>query len=133
MRRMPTLAMSISVAAIVAAAAPLPVASFSQVPGGLWEITGAPGAAGATRQCIALVAQLAQFEHRGRNCARRIVSERPGRSIVSYSCGPGDFGQSEIDVLTPRSLRISTQGISGQMPFNYVLQAHRVGDCTVSR
>jgi hypothetical protein len=26
-------------------------------------------------------------------------------------------------------LRISTQGISGGLPFNYVLQARRIGDC----
>jgi hypothetical protein len=35
-------------------------------------------------------------------------------------------------VLTPRSLRIATQGISGGLPFNYVLQARRVDDCAKS-
>jgi hypothetical protein len=51
---------------------------------------------------------------------------------VSYKCGAAGFGESEIEVLTPRSLRISTQGISDQLPFNYVLQAHRVGECAKS-
>jgi hypothetical protein len=32
-------------------------------------------------------------------------------------------------LITPRSIRIETQGISGDLPFNYVLQARRVGDC----
>jgi hypothetical protein len=34
-----------------------------------------------------------------------------------------------MDVITPRSLRISTQGISDNLPFNYLLQARRVGEC----
>jgi hypothetical protein len=37
-----------------------------------------------------------------------------------------------MDVITPRALRISTQGISDQLPFNYVLQAHRIGECQKS-
>jgi hypothetical protein len=101
--------------------------ALAQVSGGLWDISGAPG--GPTRACVSDVLKLAQFEHRARNCSRDIVSDKPGMATLSYNCGPGDFGRSEIDVITPRSLRISTQGISSQLPFNYVLQARRVGDC----
>jgi len=32
-------------------------------------------------------------------------------------------------LITPRSIRIETQGISDNLPFNYVIQARRVGDC----
>ena len=39
------------------------------------------------------------------------------------------FGQSKVTLLTPRSMRIETQGISGNLPFNYQLHARRVGDC----
>jgi len=53
-----------------------------------------------------------------------------GSSVaIEYSCGAAGFGHSEIDVITPRSLRISTQGISDGLPFNYVLQARRIDDC----
>jgi len=31
--------------------------------------------------------------------------------------------------VTPRSLRLDTQGISDGLPFHYVAQARRVGDC----
>jgi hypothetical protein len=37
-----------------------------------------------------------------------------------------------MTVITPRSIRIETQGISGDLPFNYVLQARRIGECTAS-
>ena len=53
-------------------------------------------------------------------------------TAIDYSCGGAGFGHSEITVLTPRSLRIETQGISDGLPFNYVLQARRVDDCPKS-
>jgi hypothetical protein len=116
-------------AAVIAAAPP---AALSKVAGGLWEVTGVPGASAPVRQCFADVLTMAQFEHRTRNCPHTVLSDKGDSTVINYSCGPSDFGQSEVDVITPRSLRISTQGISDQMPFNYVIQAHRVGDCTKS-
>ncbi len=106
--------------------------ALSSVTAGLWEISGTPGSQHPIRQCIAEMLMLAQFEHRTRICTRSIVSDHANRTVVNYSCGPSDFGQSQIDVITPRSLRISTQGISDLLPFNYVLQARRIGDCTAS-
>lgn len=111
-----------------AIAAALPTA-LAQVAGGVWEIRGAPGAQQPVRQCFADIMALAQFEHRSRSCSRTVLSDRGTTTVINYTCGPSDFGQSQIDVLTPRSLRIATQGISDQLPFNYVIQAHRVGDC----
>ncbi|MGE5564141.1 MAG: DUF3617 domain-containing protein [Bacillota bacterium] len=104
-------------------------AALAKVAGGMWEVSGAPGAQSPVRQCVADILALAQFEHRGRSCSRSVISDKGNSTVVSYSCGPSDFGQTQIDVVTPRALRISTQGISDQLPFNYVIQAHRVGDC----
>jgi hypothetical protein len=106
--------------------------ALAQVAGGLWEISGVPGSSEAIRECVPNVALLAQFEHRGRNCSRNILSDKGSSTLISYKCGAAGFGQSTVEVLTPRSLQISTQGISDQLPFNYVLQAHRVGECTKS-
>ena len=130
MRRRLILVAAIAVPAAALAAGP--PAALAKVAGGLWEISGVPGAKAPVRQCVGDLAQLAQFEHRTRTCSRRIVSDKGASTVISYSCGPADFGQSEIDVITPRALRIATQGISEEMPFNYVIQAHRVGDCSKS-
>lgn len=130
MRRWTILAaVIIGPAAVVRAAPP---AALAQVGVGLWEISGAPGTQAPVRQCVGDILAFAQFEHRSRTCSRTIVSDKESSTVINYSCGPADFGESEIDVITPRSLRISTQGISSQLPFNYVLQARRVGDCTKS-
>ena len=103
--------------------------ALAQTAPGLWEIEGVPGVKAPLRQCLADVSVLVQFEHRGRNCSRHIISDSPGSSLVEYSCGGAGFGHSKLDVITPRSLRIDTQGVSDRLPFSYVLQARRVGDC----
>jgi hypothetical protein len=115
-------------AAFVLTAAAQP-AALAQTQPGLWEISGAPGAGAPIRQCVADVALLARFEHRSKPCRARILKDGGSFISVEYSCGGAGFGNSEIDVLTPRSLRISTQGISDGLPFNYVLQARRIDDC----
>jgi hypothetical protein len=114
-------------AAAVAAAEP---STLANIAGGLWEISGAPGTHAPVRQCVGNVIALAEYEHRGRNCSRSVTSDNGTSAKINYKCGTAGFGESEIEVITPRSLRISTQGISDQAPFNYVLQARRVGECT---
>ena len=113
----------------VALAADLQPSPFSQTQAGLWEISGAPGAKTPVRQCLANVAALAEFEHRGKSCSPKVVSSRVGSALIEYRCGSAGFGRSQVDVITPRSLRIDTQGISNRLPFGYVLQARRIGDC----
>ena len=117
-------------AALTLIAAPRRRRSLQAQPG-LWEISGVPGAQGPSASASPTSSALARFEHRGREIARaKVLKRQRQRSTeIDYSCGGAGFGHSEIDVLTPRSLRISTQGISDGLPFNYVLQARRVGDC----
>ena len=123
-------------AAILAAGAGTLILMAAQQPpalaganGGIWEISGLPGAKSPFRECVANAAALAVIEHRGQNCSRSILSSGPGQALIHYTCGQAGFGDSKLTVITPRSLRIETQGISDQLPFNYVLQARRVGDC----
>ena len=103
--------------------------SLARVEGGLWEIDRlGPGV--RPRLCVADPMTLANYEHRGRPCTRVVISDRPEGVLVHYTCARGGFGRSKIDVLTPRSIRIETQGIADDLPFNYVIQARRVGECS---
>jgi hypothetical protein len=117
------------VAASALAAASPPPAALTKAAPGLWEIAGLPGAQGPARECVGDVALLARFEHRGRSCSHKVLKTDESSALVDYNCGDRDFGRSKLTVLTPRSLRIETQGISEGMPFNYVLQARRAGEC----
>jgi len=125
-----SLLLALGVAGPVAAVAANPPSALAGVASGLWEISGAPGAQAPVRQCVADILALSEYEHRGHACSRKILSDAGRSTLINYTCGAAGFGQTQIDVITPRSLRISTQGISDQLPFNYVLQARRIGDCT---
>lgn len=118
---------------LLALAAAAPPSSLAQVQPGLWEIQGVPEVAGVIRQCVADISVLARFEHRSRNCNMRTSRDAGNVTQIDYSCGQAEFGHSDVSVVTPRALRIATQGISGGLPFNYVLQARRVGECTAAR
>ena len=107
----------------LAAAAPSVLAGVN---GGLWEVSG-QGA--PVRLCLADPLLLAAYEHRSTRCTRSVIRSDGQSAVVSYSCSGGGFGHSELSVLTPRSLQIDTQGILGGEPYNYVLDARRLGDC----
>lgn len=114
--------------ALTLAAAQRPTV-FAQTAAGYWEVSGVPGAKAPIRQCLADVSMLARFEHRTHACTQKVTSGDQSSVVIDYSCGGSGFGHSKVDMITPRSLRIDTQGVSDKLPFNYVLQARRVGDC----
>ncbi|HEY4070259.1 MAG TPA: hypothetical protein VGM04_01725 [Sphingomicrobium sp.] len=120
------------VAPAAAALAASPPTALAKVAAGMWEISGVPGTKAPLRQCVANVLALAQFEHRSKACKANVIGNGERTTRIAYDCGSSGFGQSEVDVITPRSLKIATQGISDQQPFNYTLQAHRVGECEKS-
>ena len=124
------LAGTAALAVLLLAAAHRP-AALSSVSGGLWEISTSAAGRKATKVCVADPLALAQYEHRSASCTRVIISDKPSETVVHYTCPGGGFGDTKMTVLTPRSLRVETQGISDNAPFNYVLQVRRVGDCPV--
>lgn len=103
-------------------------ASLSNVMGGLYEID-TIGKGDRPRLCVADPMLFTNYEHRGRACTRTVISDGPKGAIVEYNCPGRGFGRSTVKALTPKSLRVDTQGISGGAPFQYVFQARRVGDC----
>ena len=113
-------------AGIVAASVPRALAPAL---GGLWEVSRSANGHNPTRICVATPDLLAQFEHRQKQCSRKVVSDSGTETLISYNCPGGGFGQSKMTLITPRTLRIDTQGISDNLPFHYQLHARRVGDC----
>ncbi len=126
-RRIASLGLAAAALALIGAAGqPRALASTSA---GLWEISGIPGVNGPMRRCVSRTAALAAVEHRGQPCASALISDEGRSAVIHYSCRGGGFGQSRMTVITPRSLRIETQGITGGGPFNYTVQARRAGNC----
>jgi hypothetical protein len=97
--------------------------------GGLWDVGRSADGHDAQRLCLRDPAILAQWEHRTGRCTRVILSDQGSRATIHYTCADGGFGRSDLELLTPRTIRVDTQGISGGYPFAYTLHARRVGDC----
>ena len=104
-------------------------AVLAQTQGGLWEVSGIARPPAPQRLCVADTVQLAQYEHRSGSCTRMIIRDTPSLAEIHYTCAGGGFGRSKVTLITPRSLRIETQGISANAPFYYLLHARRVGNC----
>ena len=79
--RLALLAAGGAVAALTLTAAQHP-SVFAQTSAGLWEVSGVPGTAAPLRQCLTDVTVLAQFEHRTRNCSRRVISDNGDAAVV---------------------------------------------------
>jgi hypothetical protein len=117
--------LALSSAALVAAAP----RALAPANGGLWQVAYSARLAPAASVCIADPIVLAQWEHRGGRCSPTVLSDSNDKVVISYTCADGGMGRSEMTLLTPRTIRIATQGISAGGPFNYVLHARRAGNC----
>ena len=95
----------------------------------MWLLEGIDGAKVPTRMCVTDLADLARLQHQGRKCSQRLLKESESSATFSYECSGSDFGQSKLDWVTSQSFRIQTQGISGGLPFGYLVQARRLGEC----
>ena len=118
--------LTVSAGAVAAVTVPR---ALSPAVGGLWEVSRSASGHNPTRICVASPDLLAQFEHRQQRCTRTVVSDSGSETLISYNCPQGGFGQSKMTLITPRTLRIDTQGISDNLPFHYQLHARRIGEC----
>ena len=111
--------------ALVAASEP---SMLKTIQPGQWEVQRSD--APPQRMCVRNVGALAQIEHRGSTCTRVVIRESAGAATIHYTCTGAGFGESNLSLVTPRSIRVQTQGISrDSAPFNYTFQARRIGNC----
>ena len=96
---------------------------------GLWDVSRSATGANPVRICLADPALLAQWEDRGANCKRDLLTQQANVVTFDYRCTGGAFGRAVVTLLTPRSLKVHTQGISGGLPFDDTLYARRAGNC----
>ena len=108
-------------------AAPLSLTALQQLEAGLWQLD-VKGR--APRQiCIADPVTLVQVEHDQPGCSRFVIANGPKSSTVHYSCQRTGWGRTTVRVETPRTAVIQTQGISRNAPFDYIVEARRIGAC----
>ncbi|WP_344695180.1 DUF3617 domain-containing protein [Sphingomonas rosea] len=116
--------------ALTGAAAP-GMRALSGVAPGAWEISTSATGSNPRRICFKDMRLVAQLAHGYERCRGTVLRDVPGSLAMDLTCGPGEFGRSEVTVTTPRSLKIETQGIHAGGPFNYTLYARRIGNCRI--
>jgi hypothetical protein len=126
LRRGKSVTMALAGLLAIAASGPRALAPAS---GGTWSVSRDAKGSAAQSLCLANPVLLGQWEHRAAKCERSILSDDGNKAVIDYRCADGGFGRSEITVLTPRTLRVATQGIAAGAPLNYVLHARRTGNC----
>lgn len=122
------LAAALTLSATLSVAANVPRA-LAPAMGGMWEVSQNANGHDPTKICVPTPEVLAQFEHRQGRCTRVVIRDSGNLAEIHYTCADGGFGRSAVTLITPRSLTIDTQGISGGLPFHYKLYARRMGDC----
>lgn len=110
-------------------AAPSAPRALADVEPGWWEVSRSATGRDPRRLCLRDMAELAEAGVPGERCRRTIVTDRPDLLVLSLSCTRGDFARSQISVVTPRSVKLETQGIHHGAPFNFALYARRISDC----
>ena len=120
--------LAMATTALIAAVSPRALAPAA---GGLWAVSTDATGHNSEQVCISSPEVLAMWEHRTGRCTPEIISDVSSVARIRYTCSDGGFGDSKVTLITPRTMRIETQGISGGLPFHYQRHARRVGECSV--
>lgn len=94
---------------------------------GQWELSIAGEA--PRRMCVASPEALLQIRHRDSACTRLVIADAKASATVHYSCPGAGWGRTTLRVSTPGAVRIATQGIADNAPFDFEATARRTGDC----
>jgi len=109
------------------------VTALSSLQPGLWSIRSRDPDGPALRQlCLGDPRILLQLRHEGQSCSRFVVTNDAQTAVVTYTCPGRGNGRTTVRVETPRVAQIDSQGIADNSPFDWALEARRVGDCPAS-
>ena len=106
-----------------------PLAMLDRIEGGRWELRNRENAA-VERLCMRNGRRLIQLRHPRQECERFIVADEPNDVTVQYTCRGRGYGRTHIRRESEGSVRIEAQGIAEGLPFNFVAEGKRVGECT---
>ena len=104
------------------------LAMLDRLTPGLWEIRMREG--GPTeRVCLDDGRRLIQLRHPNLSCRQFVVEDGPGSVTVHYTCPGQGSGRTHLRFETPRLVQIESAGVASRLPFDFVAEARRTGDC----
>jgi hypothetical protein len=110
------------------------LAALRGIEPGQWQLTVRDDATAPPRLvCVGNPAVFLQLRHPHQSCATLVIADDPNSATVQYNCPATGHGRTTINVDGPRALRIDTQGVTNEGPFDAAYAATRVADCSVAR
>ena len=124
------LAAALFVAAFPASGQRPPLAMLDQLDIGQWELRLRDGRKLVERLCVNNGRRLIQLRHLEPTCDRYIIDDKPGEVTVQYTCRGRGYGRTHIRRETNQLVQIDSQGIAEGLPFDFIAEARRIGDCS---
>ena len=124
---------SLAAAAMLAAASTAAgggpsLAMLDKLEGGHWELRERAGSPPQSL-CVPSGRRLIQLRHPGAQCDTFVVEDGPEQVVVQYTCGGHGYGRTRVRRETNRLVQIDSQGLVDGLPFNFSVEARRVGEC----
>jgi hypothetical protein len=116
-------------AVLLGGAARAPVVAFGKIAPGEWQLRPLDGGAAARRMCVNDAYELVQLRHPGAACSRFVLANEPQAATVHYTCTGAGYGRTTIRVESGELIRVDSQGLANQMPFQMAFEGRRVGRC----
>jgi hypothetical protein len=105
------------------------LAMLNEIEAGRWELRLREAGAGVERICLRDGRRLIQLRHPQQLCESYVVSDAPADVTIQYTCHGKGYGRTHIRKESGRLVHIESQGIAGGLPFNFVAEARRIGEC----
>jgi len=99
---------------------------------GMWELRAVGGGtsrAAQSRICLGNPSKLVQIQHGSANCSQKILSVKPDRITVHYSCPGLGQGLTNIRKESNQVIHIDSQGVRNGSPFNFAVEGRMSGSC----
>lgn len=107
------------------------LAMLDRLAPGMWEVRMRDGKQ-TERICLDDGRRLIQLRHPNLSCRQFVVEDGPAAVTVHYTCPGQGSGRTHLRFETPRLVQIESTGFASQLPFDFVAEARRTGDCGAS-
>jgi hypothetical protein len=106
-----------------------PIVAFRNVRPGEWQLRALDNSQPVRRLCVNDAYDFIQLRHSGAACSRFVLANEPQTATVHYTCSGAGYGRTTIKVETSELVRIESQGLANQAPFQVTLEGRRLGAC----
>lgn len=114
---------------LTTAAGPPRLTVLRTIEPGRWTLTSSDNDFAAHAICVSEPRALIELQQPSTGCSRIVIANEARTATIHYTCPGSGHGETTLRVETPRLAQIETQGVTGNGPFEYRIEARRTGPC----